>query len=201
MHHHIRKLSAITVATSMALASGPSRALIENDGVYPPSGGWGNSSGSVSGGGYTGSYSSLPEITVIGTRPDTLSNVYVINVPYTQNLPNADRDPGSPVDPAKQKACIDACDQKQKIAQDLCAVAAAKAAASSTVTAIGIGFAAAGGLSMVGGIKLGAPGGFAAYYVANQMAKDHAANLSMACLARAAQDHANCVTGVCKFSA
>jgi hypothetical protein len=97
----------------------------------------------------------------------------------------------------QRQTCIANCDQKQKIANDLCAVSAAKVAASGTTAAIGIAFAVGGVMTWKGGMLLGAPAGFGAYLIANQLAKDHAATVNLACLGKAAQDHVSCISGTC----
>jgi hypothetical protein len=202
MHQLIRKLSAFVVATLTASAAGPSRALTEYP-VYPPPGGWGNAFGTSIGQGAADT--TLEGVTIVGKREGKLSPIYLISVPFagivpTPSLDRTGGDPAAPPDPAKQQACIDTCDQKQKIAKDLCDVAAAKASASGTVASIGIGFAVGSVVSWKGTMLLGAPAGFGAYLAANQFAKDHAATLNLACIGKAAQNRVDCVTGVCKFS-
>jgi len=187
----------------MALAAGPGRALTEGEtAMYPPAGGWGNASGTRVGQGSADI--TLPGVTIIGRRPDALSSVYVISVPFAGLVPTPSLDrtglpPDAPPDPVKQETCIDSRDQKQKIAKDLCDVAAAEASASGTVAAIDIGFAV-GGLLTRASMLLSTPSDFSAYVVANQLAKDHLATLNLACIGKAAHDHMNCVTGVCKFN-
>jgi hypothetical protein len=199
MQHRNRKLGTIVAALSMVLAAGSSRALVEDEPVVtPPAGGWGYEGGSSTGRGAADVQ--LEGVTVWGKRDlAPFPSVYKIYVPPVTPPPTP-RDPGGPPDPAQQKACIDACDQKQKIANDLCAAAAAKAAANNTVAAIGIGYAVGAVLTWKGSLVLGTAGGFGAYVIANQLAKDHAATLNLYCIGKAAQDHAGCVTGTCKFS-
>lgn len=201
MNFHPSKTNCLTLSLALALAliAAPSRAITEDGTPQMPAGGWGNSAGAFqTGGGFSGCGGDT--VCIRASRLyDDLSPIYVITVVAAQPVPH-ETDVPNPIDPAKQKACIDICDQKQKIALDMCAVAAAKASASANVTAVGIGLATGGAVSIIGDLKLGAVTGLGAYFIANQMAKDHAATLNLACTAAAAQNHTQCVTGKCKFS-
>lgn len=146
MHKWILKPIATATASLLLLSAIPSQAITE-DGVYPPPGGWGNEP-ITSSGGFSDAYAAVGElerVTVTGKYEDSWSPVYVVNVPAPPLSPVVEAGGSSPPDPVQQKACMDSCDTKQKIAKDLCDVAAAKIAAGSTVAAIGAG-AAVGGL-------------------------------------------------------
>ena len=203
MHTRRYKLLAVGVAAAMSLTSGTSRALTEDDRPNIPAGGYGNASGTSYGRVPDFDTVTFPGITVTGRRsdqPDTLSPIYVINVPAPSPPPGySDGGGPAPTSPAEQQQCIADCDTKQKMAKDLCDVAAAKAAASATVTAIGVGFVAGAFLTWKAGL-IGIPGGFGAYLVTNQLAKDHAATMNLACIAKAGEDHTNCIRGICKFT-
>ena len=123
---------------------------------YFPSGGYGNASGTSYGGVADFASVTFPGVTITGRRsdmPDTLNPTFVINVPAPSPPPSySDGGGPAPTDPAQQQQCIANCDTKQKMAKDLCDVAAAKAAASATVTAIGVGFAAGAFLTWKAGL-------------------------------------------------
>ena len=197
------KLLAVGVAAAMTLPSSPSRAMTEDDGPTIPAGGYGSAPGTSYGGVADSDTVNFPGISVTGRRSDkpvTLSPIYVVNVAAPSPPPGySGGGSPAPTNPAQQQQCIADCDTKQKMAKDLCDVAAAKAAASATVTAIGVGFVAGAFLTWKAGL-FGIPGGFGAYLVTNQLAKDHAATMNLACIAKAAEDHTNCIRGICKFT-
>ena len=207
MQHKQRRAIAIAVATLMAFTSvSTSQAMTDTEWTPPPSG---NTVGEFIGGfGGVSAFggADLPGVTVIGKRGDTLSNVYVVNVPFTGYIPypTLDREPGgdttAPPDPEKQKQCLADCDTKQKIGKDLCDIAAAKAAASSTTTAIAAALIATGFITWKGGFVLGPAAGLATFVITNEFAKNHAATMNLACIAKAAEDHIGCIKGTCKFS-
>lgn len=142
----------------------------------------------------------LPTVTVIGRRsPESWyywSNVVDITVTAPQLWPRESNEV-APDDPVTKEQCISNCNTRQSLANDLCAIAAAKAAARDTYIAIGAGFVVGAAISWRLTLLAGAPAGYAAYLVTRDIARDFSSQANLVCLATAAQAHIKCLTGKC----